>query len=119
MLAYGMCANCIYEYLKIGENTPLQCLKKFVEGVIAVFGGECSRKPTQADVDRLLVVGNELDFPGSWEASIVCIGRGRTVQRLEKQHLLKGSIRFRQSFLRWLCHIICGYAMLSSKYHEV
>ena len=64
MLAYGISADCIDEYLKIGESTSLQCLKKFAKGVIAIFGAEYLRKPTQADVDRLLAVGNERDFPG-------------------------------------------------------
>ena len=39
-------------------------LEKFAKGVIAVFGEEYLSKPTQADVDRLLVVGIERDFPG-------------------------------------------------------
>ena len=38
MLAYGISADCIDEYLKIGESTSLQCLKKFSKGVIVVFG---------------------------------------------------------------------------------
>jgi len=42
----------------------VQCLKKFAEGVIAVFRGEYSRKRTQADVDHFLAVGNESAFPG-------------------------------------------------------
>ena len=64
MLGYGISADCVDEYLKIGESTSLQCLKRFAEGVIAIFGEEYLRKPTQADVDRLLAVGNERDFPG-------------------------------------------------------
>jgi len=62
MLGYGIFVDCVDEYLKIGESTSLQCLKSFAEGVIAVFGGEYLRTPTQVNVDRLLVVGNELDF---------------------------------------------------------
>ena len=64
MLAYGIFTNCVNEYLKIGERTSLQCLKKFAECVITVFGEEYIRKLTKVDVNRLLVVGNECDFPG-------------------------------------------------------
>jgi len=39
-------------------------LKKFAKGVIAGFGVEYLRNPTQADVDRLLAARNEHDFPG-------------------------------------------------------
>jgi len=59
MLGYGISIDCIDEYLNIGESTSLQCLKKFAEGVIAIFGEEYLRKLAQADVDRLLAVGNE------------------------------------------------------------
>jgi len=64
MLAYGISTDSFDEYLKIGESTSVQCLKRFAKGVIAVFGEKYLRKPTQADVDRLLATGNERDFSG-------------------------------------------------------
>ena len=63
MLAYGITADCVDEYLKIGESTALECLKNFC-GVVQTFGQEYLRKPTQTDVDRLLVVAKARDFPG-------------------------------------------------------
>jgi len=62
MLAYGIAADCVDEYLKIGESTALQCLKNFC-GVVQTFGQEYLRKPTQIDVDRLLTVAKARDFP--------------------------------------------------------
>ena len=64
MLAYGIAADCVDEYLKIGASTALECLKKFAMAVIEVFGNEYLRKPTEADVHRLLQVADARDFPG-------------------------------------------------------
>ena len=64
MLAYGVAADCVNEYLKIGASTALQCLKRFAFGVVEVFREEYLRKPNQADVDRLLGVAEARDFPG-------------------------------------------------------
>lgn len=64
MLAYGIVADCIDEYLKIGAITALECMKKFALGVIEVFGVEHLRKPNQADVDRLMQAAEARDFPG-------------------------------------------------------
>ena len=64
MLAYGVAADCVDEYLKIGASTAMECLKQFALGVVQVFGEEYLRKPNQADVDRLLQVAEARDFPG-------------------------------------------------------
>ena len=64
MLAYGVAADCVDEYLNIGASTAVQCLKRFALGVVEVFGDEYLRKPNQADVDRLLRVAEARDFPG-------------------------------------------------------
>jgi len=64
MLAYGITADCVDEYLKIGESTALECLKNFFVGVVQTFEQVYSRKPTQTDVDRLLAVAEACDFPG-------------------------------------------------------
>jgi len=64
MLAYGVSADCVDEYLNIGGSTAMECMKNFAAGVIQVFGDEYLRKPTQADVDRLLQVVDARDFPG-------------------------------------------------------
>jgi len=50
MLAYGTAADMLDEYLKVAESTALECVekfvqgvsapRKFVQGVIDVFGSE-------------------------------------------------------------------------------
>ena len=64
ILTYGISTDCVDEYLKIGESTAMECMKNFATGVIQVLGEEYLRKPTQADVDHLLVVAEARDFPG-------------------------------------------------------
>ena len=54
ILAYRISADCVDEYLKIGESTAMECMKNFAVGVIQVFGDEYLRKQTQTDADRLL-----------------------------------------------------------------
>jgi len=64
MLAYGVVADCVDKYLKIGASTALVCLKKFISYAVEVFGKQYLRKPNQADVDRLLQVAKARGFSG-------------------------------------------------------
>jgi hypothetical protein len=48
-LAYGMSANTIDEYLKLGKTTTLECLEYYCSGIIECFGDEFLRHPTVAD----------------------------------------------------------------------
>ena len=50
MLAYGVAADVVDDYVRIGESTTIECLKKFVEGVISVFEDEYLRRPNSNDV---------------------------------------------------------------------
>ncbi|XP_066373737.1 uncharacterized protein [Miscanthus floridulus] len=64
MLAYGTAADMLDEYLKVAESTALECLEKFVQGVVEVFGSKYLRRPTAEDMERLLQVGESRGFPG-------------------------------------------------------
>ena len=64
MLTYGIAADCVDKYLKIGVSTAMECMKKCALGVAKVFGKEYLRKPNQADVDRLLQVAEAHDILG-------------------------------------------------------
>jgi hypothetical protein len=63
-LANGSPADQLDEYIKIGESTAVECLKLFVQGVIAKFGAEYLRRPTVEDVERLMQIGERRGFPG-------------------------------------------------------
>ena len=57
VLAYSTAADTVDEYLRLGETTTRACVEKFVEEIINLFGDEYLRKPTPADLQRLLDIG--------------------------------------------------------------
>jgi hypothetical protein len=63
-LAYGMAANTINEYLKLGKTTALECLKYYCSDIIECFGDEFLRRSTVADTQRLLAKAEERGFSG-------------------------------------------------------
>ena len=64
MLAYGVSGDLIDEYVRIGETTALEILKKFVTTVIDVFSKEYLRKPNNEDITKLLAHGKQQSFLG-------------------------------------------------------
>jgi hypothetical protein len=64
MLAYGVAADLMDEYLKLGETTVIESLKRFVKAVISVFSEEYLRSPNSQDIARLLADGENRGFPG-------------------------------------------------------
>ncbi|XP_018450842.2 uncharacterized protein LOC108822299 [Raphanus sativus] len=64
LLAYGSAADTVDEYLRLAETTSRSCLENFVEGIIQLFGDEYLRRPTPADLQRLLYIGEIRGFPG-------------------------------------------------------
>ncbi|XP_057720113.1 uncharacterized protein LOC130934572 [Arachis stenosperma] len=63
MLAYGVATDGVDDYVRIGESTTIECLEKFVEGVILVFEDEYLRKPNPNYVRRLLQMAEGRGFP--------------------------------------------------------
>ncbi|XP_057792985.1 uncharacterized protein LOC131009588 [Salvia miltiorrhiza] len=53
-LATGVSANTFDEYLKVIDTTGRLCLKRFYKAVIWAYSGEYLRRPTQADIQRLI-----------------------------------------------------------------
>jgi hypothetical protein len=64
ILAYGVPADAVDEYVRIGESTAHEALKHFCTAIQTAFGGYYLRKPTRADIARLLQVGEARGFPG-------------------------------------------------------
>ncbi|XP_074342792.1 uncharacterized protein LOC141680471 [Apium graveolens] len=54
MFAYGTAADAIDDYVRIGESTAIESLRKFVKATVEVFGAEYLRRPNPADVSRIL-----------------------------------------------------------------
>ena len=64
MLAYGMSADSLDEYVRIGETTTIECVKRLCQGVVEIFGPEYLRSPNTADISRLLQKTNQRGFLG-------------------------------------------------------
>jgi len=64
MISYGVPADFMDQYIRIGESTALESLKRFVIAVVEVFGGEYLRSPNEHDTARLLAIGERRGFPG-------------------------------------------------------
>ncbi|KAK2649297.1 hypothetical protein Ddye_016786 [Dipteronia dyeriana] len=64
MLAYGCPADATNEYIKIGESTTIESLKRFYRDVVEEFAGEYQRSPNATDVVRLLCIGKYHGFLG-------------------------------------------------------
>ncbi|GLT54221.1 hypothetical protein SLA2020_274380 [Shorea laevis] len=64
MLAYGVPADYVDEYVRIGEATAIESLQKFVNAVVSIYSDNYLRSPNSDDVARLLEVGESRGFPG-------------------------------------------------------
>jgi hypothetical protein len=64
MIANGVAANATDEYVRVGESTALECLRKFVVAVVEVFGPEYLRLPKEHNTVKLLAIGESREFPG-------------------------------------------------------
>lgn len=64
MLAYGVPADSLDDWLHIAESTTILSLKKFVKAVIEIFGQQYLRAPTEEDTARLVQMGAARGFPG-------------------------------------------------------
>ena len=63
-LAYGMAADSVDEYVRIGESTALECLKRFCSAICEIFETEYLREPNETDVKRLLEMNEARGWPG-------------------------------------------------------
>jgi hypothetical protein len=61
-LAYGMTADSIDEYMKLGKTTALECVEYYCSGIIEYFGDEFLCRSTIADTQRLLAKAEERGF---------------------------------------------------------
>ncbi|XP_028109553.1 uncharacterized protein LOC114308211 [Camellia sinensis] len=64
MLAYGVAADFMDEYVRIGERTAIESLKYFVKAVVDIFSNEYLRSPNNNDITKLLAVGESHGFLG-------------------------------------------------------
>ncbi|XP_062005687.1 uncharacterized protein LOC133722838 [Rosa rugosa] len=64
MLAYGLPADLCDEFLDVAESTALEILSHFTRAIWNVYHDHYLRRPTPADLQRLLNVAEKRGFPG-------------------------------------------------------
>ncbi|XP_074377323.1 uncharacterized protein LOC141718843 [Apium graveolens] len=64
MLAYRTVADVIDDYVRIGESTTIESLRRYVKAIVEVFGAEYLRIPNPEDVSRILNENERRGFPG-------------------------------------------------------
>jgi hypothetical protein len=64
MISQGVVVDCMDHYIKIGESTVIESLRRFVKAVAEVFGGEYLWSPNNHDTARLLSINERRGFPG-------------------------------------------------------
>uniref|UniRef100_A0A0D3DBE3 DDE Tnp4 domain-containing protein n=1 Tax=Brassica oleracea var. oleracea TaxID=109376 RepID=A0A0D3DBE3_BRAOL len=72
MLAYGLPAYVVDEYIKIGESRTIESMKNFCRAIVEIFSAQYLRSPTPDDVSRLLYIGEKRGFPGMF-GSLDCM----------------------------------------------
>ena len=63
MLTYGVPADATDEYVRIGESTVLERLRRFVAAIVDIFEDEYLRSPNEVDTTRLLALEEQKGFP--------------------------------------------------------
>ncbi|XP_073367789.1 uncharacterized protein [Aegilops tauschii subsp. strangulata] len=64
VLAYGCSADAIDDYVRIGEDTISEAIRRFTKAVIAVFGPKYLRTPIEEDTQRLMTDSEARGWPG-------------------------------------------------------
>jgi hypothetical protein len=63
VIAYDVSADYIDEYLRVGEDTAIKCVRVFAKTMIWVFGPEFFRAPNE-DTKKLMVMNEEKGWSG-------------------------------------------------------
>ncbi|XP_028060405.1 uncharacterized protein LOC114264013 [Camellia sinensis] len=74
ILQYGVPADAVDEYIRIGESTAIAALNFFTKSIVATYEVVYLRSPNEADVARLLQEGEQHGFPGML-GSLDCMHR--------------------------------------------
>jgi hypothetical protein len=74
MISQGVAANFMDHYLKIGESTVIESLRRFVRAIIEVFGREYLRSPNNHDTARLLSINERRISWNAWECRLYALG---------------------------------------------
>ena len=79
ILAYGTPTDSVDEYIRIGESTTIESLRRFVKAVIAMFGDHYLRHQTISILLDCYKRGNNVAFLACYGVLIACIESGKIV----------------------------------------
>src|SRR3990170_4397528 len=64
VIAYDIPADYADEYLRIGEDTTIEPVRRFAKVIIHVFGPEYLRAPNEEDIKKLMAANERRGWPG-------------------------------------------------------
>ena len=64
MIAYGVPADYADEYLRIGEDSTIESVRRFAKVIVCVFGLEYLRAPNEDDTKKLMATNERRGWPG-------------------------------------------------------
>jgi hypothetical protein len=64
VIAYGKLADYTDEYLRIGEDTTSESVRRFARLIIKLFGSTYLRAPNEDDTKRLMEINEKRGWPG-------------------------------------------------------
>lgn len=64
ILAYGVAADAIDEYVRCAETTATQILHRFCAAIVKTYQAVYLRSPNEQDLERILAVNEKRGFPG-------------------------------------------------------
>ncbi|CAK9155953.1 unnamed protein product [Ilex paraguariensis] len=63
MIAYGITADVVDDFVRMGESTPTESLKRFMRVVVTIFSDKYLRSPNNDDIVKLLAISTNCGFP--------------------------------------------------------
>ena len=64
VIAYGVPADYADEYLRIGEDSTIESVRRFAKVIVRVFGPEYLQAPNQNDTKKLMASNERRGWPG-------------------------------------------------------
>ncbi|KAK9289360.1 hypothetical protein L1049_007515 [Liquidambar formosana] len=73
MLAYGVSIDAVDDYMRMGETTAIEALKRFIKAVIAIFSDEYLRSLNENDIAKVLEISERVRGFPRMLGSIACM----------------------------------------------
>ncbi|XP_028071490.1 uncharacterized protein LOC114273868 [Camellia sinensis] len=113
ILSYGVAADVVDDYVRIGKNMTIESLKYFCNSIIKIFGPKYLRSVATTDIARLLAIGRFLGFRYAGKFRLYALGveklsngMARSMRRpSEKANIILKAV---VSYDLWIWHSFFG-----------